>query len=114
MSIVGDNIRKLRIHRGLSQTELAEAIGESKQLLYKYESGAVTNIPIAKIEAIARALRCSPESLVGWEEQKPPLPEEDEFPQVRMIARAGRKMSEEDREKMLQLLKVAFPDKFDD
>lgn len=39
---------------------------------------------------------------------------EDDFPQVRMIARAGKKMSVEDREKMLQLIKVAFPDKFDD
>lgn len=68
MSVVGDNIRTLRIHRGLSQTELAEAIGESKQLLYKYESGVVSNIPIAKIEAIARVLNCTPESLVGWNE----------------------------------------------
>ena len=69
MSITGDNIRTLRIHRGLSQTQLADAIGESKQTVYKYETGVITNIPLPKIEAIARVLRCTPESLVGWDEQ---------------------------------------------
>ncbi|MDO4861711.1 MAG: helix-turn-helix transcriptional regulator [Eubacteriales bacterium] len=115
MSVAGDNIRALRLHRGLSQTDLAEAIGESKQTIYKYENGIITNIPLQKIEAIARVLRCTPESLVGWEKfSEMKQEEEDDFPQVRMIARAGRRMTEEDREKMLQLIKVAFPDKFKD
>lgn len=72
MSVVGDNIRTLRIHRGLSQTDLAEAIGESKQTVYKYETGIITNIPLPKIEAISRVLHCTPESLVGWEVKENP------------------------------------------
>lgn len=69
---------------------------------------------LPKIEAIARVLDCTPESLVGWDELKKLQEEEEDSPQVRMIARAGKKMSEADREKTLQLIKVAFPDKFDD
>ena len=68
MSVVGDNIRILRAHRGISQTDLAAAIGESKQTIYKYENGIISNIPLPKIEAIARVLNCTPESLVGWNE----------------------------------------------
>ena len=48
------------------------------------------------------------------DEDNTPPEDLDDSPQVRMIARAGKKMSEADREKMLQLIKVAFPDKFDD
>ena len=113
MSVVGDNIRTLRIHRGLSQTELAEAIGESKQLLYKYESGVVTNIPISKIEAIARVLHCTPESLVGWDDNLPVSASADPLPQVTMIGRAMERSTPEKREQMLQLLKIAFPEEFE-
>ena len=41
-------------------------IGESKQTIYKYEAGIVTNIPSDKIELIAKALRVQPEWIMGW------------------------------------------------
>ena len=77
MSIIGDRICQLRVRRGMSQTELAEAIGESKQTIYKYEHGIVTNIPIAKVEAIAKVLKCPPSALTGWENsQREPDPDD--------------------------------------
>jgi len=113
MSVAGDNIRTLRLHRGLSQTDLAEAIGESKQTIYKYENGIITNIPLQKIEAIARVLRCTPESLVGWEKfSDMKQEEEDDFPEVRIIARAGKKMSAERKADMMRMLKMMFPEEF--
>ena len=69
MSTIGERIANLRTARGLTQAELGEAIGESKQTIYKYERGVVTNIPLAKVEAIARVLRCPPVVLTGWEEE---------------------------------------------
>ncbi len=66
MSTVGENIRKLRKSKGLSQTQLAEMIGETKQTLWKYESGTVTNIPLTKVEALSAALSCEPAQLLGW------------------------------------------------
>lgn len=62
----GERIKKLREHRGLTQSALGEAIGESKQTIYKYESSIITNIPLSNIEALADALSVSPAYLVGW------------------------------------------------
>ena len=70
MSSVGENIKRLRIAKGLSQVKLAAEIGETKQTLWKYESGTVTNIPLAKVEALAAALSCEPAELLGWELEK--------------------------------------------
>ena len=80
MSTIGDRIMALRTRRGMTQTELAEAVGETKQTIYKYEHGIVTNIPISKVEAIAKALRCPPSALTGWdEESSPETMSEDEY-----------------------------------
>jgi transcriptional regulator with XRE-family HTH domain len=37
--IVGENLRRLRIQAGLSQTELGQCIGVSFQQIQKYENG---------------------------------------------------------------------------
>ena len=70
MSSIGENIKKRRIAMGMSQVKLAAEIGETKQTLWKYESGTVTNIPLAKVEALAAALSCEPAELLGWEPEK--------------------------------------------
>ena len=79
MSSIGERIQTLRNRRGMTQTELGDAIGESKQTIYKYEHGVITNIPLPKIEAIAKALRCPPVALTGWGEKEPEAEKEDEF-----------------------------------
>ena len=63
---IGERIKKLRNDIGLSQTELADKIGVSKQTLYKYENGIVTNIPSDKIELLAKYLNTTPAFLMGW------------------------------------------------
>ncbi len=68
MPVIGENIRRLRLKKGLSQTALAEAIGETRQTLWKYESGTVTNIPLAKVEALAEVLDCTPAHILGWQQ----------------------------------------------
>ena len=62
----GERIKKRREQIGLTQVALADMIGESKQTIYKYETGIVTNIPSDKIELIAKALRVQPEWIMGW------------------------------------------------
>lgn len=63
---MGERIRLRREQIGMAQIELAEKIGDTKQNIYKYETGIVTNIPLPKIEAIAYALDVKPSWLVGW------------------------------------------------
>ena len=64
----GKRIKQRRESIGLSQVDVADRIGVSKQTLYKYENDIVTNIPSDKIEALAKALNTSPEYLMGWED----------------------------------------------
>ena len=43
---VGDRIRQVRIEKDITQQELADCAGVSKQAVYKYENNIVTNIPL--------------------------------------------------------------------
>lgn len=61
-----DRIRTARLNAGLTLEELAEMCGTTKQTIYKYEQGIVTNIPTNRIEAIARYTGCTPDYLMGW------------------------------------------------
>ena len=63
----GERIRQCREYQGLSQTALADAIGTTKQNIYKYETGIITNIPSDKIEMIAETLHTTPSFLMGWD-----------------------------------------------
>ncbi len=82
MPSIGSNIRERREKFGLSQSALAEAINESRQTIYKYESGLVSNIPIVKLEAIAEVLQCSPTDLAGWETKSASFVMEDSLPYI--------------------------------
>lgn len=69
---IGNRIKQIRENTlRISQTELAEKIGVSKQTLYKYENDIITNIPSDKIEAIARLAGLSPSYLMGWDDPEP-------------------------------------------
>lgn len=65
---VGIRIKEARIKVGISQEALAKAIGSTKQAVYKYEAGIVTNIPMDKIEIMATVLSVTPAYLMGWNE----------------------------------------------
>ena len=66
----GERIKNARLSAGLSQVELAQKIHTTKQNIYKYETGIITNIPSDKIEAMASVLDVTPEYLMGWEDFK--------------------------------------------
>lgn len=65
---IGQKIRELRLKSGLTQSDVAEKLNTSKQNIYKYETGIITNIPLEKIEALAKLLNVSPAELTGWED----------------------------------------------
>lgn len=67
MCTVGKRIKVLREKQGFSQVDFSNAIGVSKQLLYKYENDIITNIPSDKIELAAKKLDVPPAVLMGWE-----------------------------------------------
>lgn len=64
---IGEKIKAIRISKGLTQTELGKLCGTTKQTIFKYETGVVTNIPLDRLEDIANALGVSSAYLMGWE-----------------------------------------------
>jgi repressor LexA len=67
---IGERIKALRESYKMTQTDLAERIGTTKQNVYKYENGIITNIPSDKIEQIAKLFDVSPAYIMGWTEKK--------------------------------------------
>lgn len=61
---VGEQIRKLRLLRGLSQTELAKGIGVKFQQLQKYEAGG-NRVSAGRLVKLAKNLDVSPSHILG-------------------------------------------------
>jgi transcriptional regulator with XRE-family HTH domain len=61
---LGAKIRGLRTSHGLSQTELAQAVGVSFQQLQKYERGA-NRISVATLLRLCGAMKVSAAALIG-------------------------------------------------
>ena len=70
LSVVGDNIMKLRKEMGLTQEELALKLGyKSKSTINKIELG-INDISQSKIVRFAKALNTTPAHLMGWDEEE--------------------------------------------
>lgn len=90
---LGDKIRAAREAVGLTQEELGKKCGTTKQTIYKYEIGKITNIPLERLEKIADIVGVATTSLLGWEsEDRPPLPASPNIipmPEMRKIPLLG-------------------------
>ena len=64
---VGERIRAAREEKKMTQEELGTICGTTKQSIFKYETGVITNIPRDKMEKIASALGVTPTYLMGWD-----------------------------------------------
>lgn len=64
---IGERIKTARETKGMSQEDLGKSFGATKQTVYKYETGIITNIPLDNLEKMAVALGVSSAYLAGWE-----------------------------------------------
>ena len=64
---VGDRIKKRRNQLNLTMDDLARELNTIRQTIFKYENNIVTNIPLDKLERIAKVLKVSPAYLMGWD-----------------------------------------------
>ena len=105
----GERIKRLRESLGMTQVSLADAIGEKKQTLYKYENNCVTNIPIDKIELIAKTLNTSPAYLMGWDDPQEIAPGEQALTEgEKTLLELFRKIPSEQQEMVLQMIRAAL------
>lgn len=68
MPSIGQNIKKYRKLKGMTQSELAKGVGISQNTLSSYESGKISP-PIEKIEKIAEVLEVASVNLI-YDDQK--------------------------------------------
>lgn len=73
--VVGKRIKERRKELGMSADELGKRLGKDRSTIYRYEKGDIENMPLDILEPIAKALRTTPQFLMGWEEaiQKDPI-----------------------------------------
>ncbi len=62
-----NRIKEFRKKNGMTLEELAAVLGICKQTVHRYETGAISNIPKEKVEALAKILGTSPSELLGWD-----------------------------------------------
>ncbi|WP_278554722.1 helix-turn-helix domain-containing protein [Parvimonas micra] len=67
---LGDRVKQKREEMGLSQEELADKMGyKSKTSIHKIEQG-ITDLPLSKVEELAKVLNVTTSYLMGWENKK--------------------------------------------
>ena len=69
---IGTRIKQRREELGMTQEQLAKKSNTTKQTIFKYETGKVTNIPLDRIELLAKGLCVSAAWLMGWSESYTP------------------------------------------
>ena len=106
---IGERIRTKRKEYHISQTDLANRVGITKQSLYKYEKGIITNIPSDTIERLASALHCTPAYIMGWDEKKILNTRSLEYPpEIMKYAAMIAELSEEDRKSVIKYLQFLY------
>lgn len=108
----GEKIRELRQAAGISQEQLAELSSLNRVTVAKYEAGRIE--PGAQALArIADALDVSTDVLLGRSDDVPEPSARPRTEESRIISACVDKMSREDRERALALMKAVYSDYFD-
>ena len=105
---------------GYSYSELSKLTGIPKSALQRYITGDTKKIPINKLQIICEKLDVDVKSVLGWDEVPDPdeiaenLREKDKpSPRIAILSHGVEKLTEEEQDRMLALLRLTFPGKFD-
>ena len=65
---IGERIKQRRKELKMSADELGKKLGKDRSTVFRYENGDIEKLPIDILEPVAKALKTTPEYLMGWEE----------------------------------------------
>lgn len=106
----GQLLKKLRLEHNMTLEQVGTLCSVARSNVMKWENGTVRNIDRSKLRILADYYGVSLVSLLtGEEEPEKLIPDED----IRMIARAGKKMTPEQRKESIRLLRYMFPEAFE-
>ena len=71
---MGKKLRELRDARGITQREVANAVGVTEATVSRWESGHINNMRRDKIESLAKVLQVSPLVIMGRDDESPAPP----------------------------------------
>ena len=100
---IGERIRLRRQELRISADELANRLGKNRATIYRYESNDIENLPISIVPELAKALCCSEAYLMGWQDKKSTLPDDDSALNAMIIERFS-KLTPENRLDVLEFL----------
>lgn len=100
---IGERIRLRRQELRMSADELAAKLGKNRATIYRYESNDIENLPISIIPELSKALNCSEAYLMGWQEKKSALPDDDSALNAMILERFA-KLTPENRLEVLEFL----------
>ena len=104
-------IRDYRLRMGLTMKELGAMVGVSESAVGLWENGK-RKPNYEKMLQLSEALGCTVSDLLG--EESPSYEDESEYmPEITMIAWAGKKMTPAQKQQMIAVLKVMFPEEFE-
>lgn len=86
---IKDILKNRRIELGLTQLDVAKAVGVSEATVSRWESGDIANMRRSRIAALAGVLQISPTIIMGWDEEEP---QPEDFPSNILPMPAMRKI----------------------
>lgn len=89
---MGNYLSKRRKEIGLTQREVAEAVGVAEATVSRWESGEIANMRRDKISALSKVLHCSPDFVMTGEQSAAPSipPGFHPMPEMSNVPRVGR------------------------
>ncbi|SCG82675.1 transcriptional regulator, Cro/CI family [Proteiniborus sp. DW1] len=66
---IKDIIKNRRIELGLTQLDIAKAVGVSEATVSRWESGDIGDMKRSRIATLAKVLRISPNVIMGWKDE---------------------------------------------
>lgn len=104
-NLIIQRLQQRRKELGLSYQELSERTGLSKSTLQRYETGDIMNIPLSKIDILAKALQISPKYIMGWQDNLNPLTISFSLTiKEKEIIKEYRSLNEEGKEKIIDYI----------
>ena len=95
---MAQRIRELRAKNDLTLEQVAEVVGVGRSTVRKWETGMIANMRRDKIAVLAKALKTTPEYLMGWSDSPDPEPEQKANPAADPEKHSAPELSAEEQE----------------
>lgn len=100
---IGNRMQRIREKRKMSLEDVAKAVGTTRQTIFKYENGIITNIPLERLESVSKTLGVHPSYLLGWTKESPT---EELSDSVNAILKLVKDCPDNQAERLLQIMKL--------